>query len=92
MGLFEQYQEEMNVDTVINNMNVTDMQMKLPAIKHKWAARLINHKISLNKKDHLLKTAKKTLMDKNMADAKVKLSKVANGNNIEEHDTIIKIK
>jgi hypothetical protein len=92
MGLFEDYRKELEEDTVINNMNVTDMQMKLPAIKHKWTARLINHKINLNKKDHLLKTARKTLMEKSMADAAIKLSKIAIGNNIEEHDTIIKIR
>ena len=92
MGLFEQYQEEMKNDTTFDATTVTEYQMKLPAIKHKWAARLINTKIALRSKESLLWRARKTLMDKGLTDAKVKLTKIAISNNIEDHDTILKIK
>ena len=47
--IIEQYTVESSIDTNIDRLNVTDIQEKLVNNKHKWSARLINHKIKLNK-------------------------------------------
>jgi len=47
--IIEQYTLESSIDTNIDRLNVTDVQEKLVNNKHKWSARLINHKIKLNK-------------------------------------------
>ena len=47
--IIEQYTIESSIDTNIDRLNVTDVQEKLVNNKHKWSARLINHKIKINK-------------------------------------------
>jgi len=47
--IVEQYTIESSIDTNIDRLNVTEVQEKLINNKHKWSARLINHKIKLNK-------------------------------------------
>lgn len=47
--IIEQYTVESSIDTNIDRLNVTEVQEKLVNNKHKWSARLINHKIKLNK-------------------------------------------
>ena len=46
--IIEQYTIEACIDTNIDRLNVTDVQEKLVNNKHKWSARLINHKINVN--------------------------------------------
>ena len=43
--IIEQYTIESSIDTNIDRLNVTEVQEKLVNNKHKWSARLINHKI-----------------------------------------------
>ena len=47
--IIEQYTIESSIDTNIDRLNVTEVQEKLVNNKHKRSARLINHKIKLNK-------------------------------------------
>lgn len=42
--LLEQYITEIAADLQIDEMNVKEVQLRLPARKHFWAARLIRHK------------------------------------------------
>ena len=51
--IIEQYTIESSIDTNIDRLNVTEVQEKLVNNKHKWSARLINHKIKLNKYKNL---------------------------------------
>lgn len=53
--LFEEYKKEILEDTKIDEINLLDKQLKLPAIKHKWVARLIQQK---REKNRLLKKRK----------------------------------
>lgn len=57
MELLERYIKEITSDLQIDEFNIKDVQMRLPARKHFWVARLINHKIELEK----LKTKKEKL-------------------------------
>ena len=66
MSVIEQYQEELQKDMHIDELNVTQAAYILPAIKHKWVARLINAKIKINK----LEKFKKELKDKMIGEFK----------------------
>lgn len=47
--IFEKYVNELNQDVALDQFNLKDSQLGLPGKKHKWAGRLIRHKIELNK-------------------------------------------
>lgn len=49
LSIFEKYKLELELDTHVDELNVKDVQMKLPGIKHKWIARLIQAKGDLRK-------------------------------------------
>lgn len=44
MKQLEEYIKEMGADVELDEFNLKEAQMKLPAIKHKWVGRLIRHK------------------------------------------------
>jgi hypothetical protein len=62
MEILEKYKKELAEDTAIDEMNVLQQQMKLPAIKHKWVARLIEHKNRLNKLNRKRKTTRAAVL------------------------------
>lgn len=76
MELLERYIKEIANDLKIDEFNIKDVQMRTPARKHFWVARLINHKIDLEK----LKKNKRTITTQLMRTAEEKspigLSKV----------------
>ena len=41
MVYLEEFKKELQEDTKIDQINLLEKQMMLPAIKHKWVARLI---------------------------------------------------
>ena len=46
--IINQYLDEASIDTNLDRLEVTSTQEQLVSNKHKWSARLINHKINLN--------------------------------------------
>jgi hypothetical protein len=56
--LFEKYQAELQDDLKLDDFNLADKQMKLPGIKHKWVARLIQQRFEKGK---LIKKKKEAL-------------------------------
>jgi hypothetical protein len=48
MVYLEEFKKELQEDTKIDQINLLEKQMMLPAIKHKWVARLIDQKRKLN--------------------------------------------
>jgi hypothetical protein len=48
MVCLEEFKEELQEDTKIDQINLLEKQMMLPAIKHKWVARLMDQKRKLN--------------------------------------------
>ena len=46
--IIDQYLEEANLDTDLDRLEVINTQERLVNNKHKWSARLINHKINLS--------------------------------------------
>jgi predicted xylose isomerase-like sugar epimerase len=64
MDLFDKFQEEIKNDTQIDQMNLMDRQMMLPAIKHKWVARLIEQKRTRNSLERKKKILKEEVLKK----------------------------
>jgi len=46
--MLEEYIKELENDLKIDELNLKDYQLRLPAIKHKWAGRQIRLKASIN--------------------------------------------
>lgn len=44
MKQLEEYIQEMGADVEIDEFNLKETQLKLPALKHKWVGRLVRHK------------------------------------------------
>jgi hypothetical protein len=67
MNLFEKFQLEIKEDVKIDQINLLERQLMLPALKHKWVARLIENKRLKNQlekkkkdlKEEVLKTLQK---------------------------------
>lgn len=45
--LLLQYIDEMEKDVQLDELNMKEVQMRLPAIKHKWVGRLMRHKSTI---------------------------------------------
>ena len=48
--LLEEYISELTQDVQIDEFNMKDVQLKLPAIKHKWTGRLMRAKMDIDSK------------------------------------------
>ena len=60
MDVRENFKKELQSDTQIDEINLSQKQLMLPAIKHKWVARLIEQKRkfnALNKKKKIIRAA-----------------------------------
>jgi hypothetical protein len=68
MEILEKYGQEIAEDTAVDEINVKDVAMRLPGIKHKWVARLINHKRQLNR----LEAEKEAIIEATMKKIKEK--------------------
>lgn len=68
VDLLEKYIEELKQELVIDEMNVSAVQRRLPARRHFWAARLIQHKRDIFKlkkeKDEIEQRVAKELREK----------------------------
>jgi len=92
MEIIDKYTKEINEDCKIDVLNLRDVQMMLPAVKHKWTARLINHKIEKDKIRRMITDAKNTLIERQLADTKVKMSRPTLEKMVEENSTVLKLK
>jgi hypothetical protein len=92
MDFFEKIKHEINSDLVLDRINLLEKQLMLPAIKHKWVARLIDQKRLKNsleaKKKHLKADVLKTLQDSGIPS---NLPKAALDRKIESSDSLLKI-
>ena len=89
MDIFLKYKEEIDEDTKIDQINLLDRQMMHPATRHKWVARLIQHKRTKNELERRKKLLKeevvKTLEEKGIPTGLPKaslMSKVENSDGI----------
>lgn len=70
MNLLDKYIEELKRELVIDEMNVSAVQRRLPARRHFWAARLIQHKRDIfrlkKEKDEIEQRIAKELREKSV--------------------------
>jgi len=66
--------EDIEKDVKIDELNVREVQFKLPAIKHKYTGILIRAKIDLNNKRKVLEDHRKQVIDQIKEKSHVKLT------------------
>lgn len=89
--LYEKYKEELTDDLSIDDFNLHDKQMKLPGIKHKWVARLIQMKSERGRLNELRGEAIRKLVEKIRQESLVTLSDRALLTKANDSEIIIKI-
>lgn len=62
--LLAKYIEQIKADLDINMVNVAEVARKLPARRHFWGARLIEHKVRINELESQKKKILKAVSDK----------------------------
>lgn len=87
--ILEKYKKELEIDTTIDELNVKEVQLKLPAIKHKWVARLIQAKVDLKKLQSMRWTATEQI--KNQIKPPVELPDSNKTNAASKQSVIIRI-
>ena len=45
--MLNEYIDEMQLDLELDELNIKEVQMKIPALKHKWVGRLMRHKAQI---------------------------------------------
>jgi len=75
METYNKYDKELAQEFVLNSINIKEVLYKLPAKKHFWASRLVQHKVEVQK----LKKAKTKLISvaktEGTAQSRIKFSK-----------------
>jgi hypothetical protein len=86
MELLERYIKEIEEDLKIDEFNIKEVGLRIPARKHFWVSRLINHKRNLFKLENDKNIFKKTVMTELQTQSPVKLNIVTAENAAENHD------
>lgn len=73
-NVLEQYIQQVSEEVKLDQFNIKEKQMRLPAIKHFWVARLVNSKIRLNKLKSQYKVAKHQMVQDIMAKAPTRIT------------------
>lgn len=83
------YMKELSADTSLDEFTMRDVQMKLPAIKHKWVGRLMRSKIQ---KENLIRKKKalvSTMCSKLIEESPINLSIPVARQKVVQHQTIL---
>ena len=91
MELLKKYMDEIGKDLVVDDFNLKEVQMRLPARKHFWVARLMDAKVEKNKLLTKKKLLKKELTKKDIADSPVKITPAVAEQHAERHDSVIEL-
>ena len=77
MSIMERYIEEIKQDLIVNDFNIKEVQLRLPARKHFWVARLIDAKIKRNSLLRDKKNLKKDISKRIVELSPIKMTSVA---------------
>ena len=88
MELLLKYIDEVAQDLVLDDFNIKNQSMRLPARKHYWVAQLIKSKISRNATFEKKKQLKKNITKEVIATSPVKLSQSAAEQAAERHESL----
>jgi hypothetical protein len=91
MELLRKYIEEITKDLQLDDFNIKESQMRLPARKHFWVARLMEAKIKRNSLFRDKKKLKKEVVKKVISDSPVRISQSAAESAAERHESISKL-
>lgn len=92
MVIIEEIKKELEEDTKVDELNLLEKQLKLPAIKHKWVARLIEQKRYLNNLKRKKKVVRAAVLSTlNTQGLPPGLPKSSLDKKIEESEAMIKI-
>jgi len=86
--LLKKYFEEVGKDLVLDDFNIKEQSMRLPARKHYWVAKLIQAKIERNQTFEKKKKLKKNITKEVIATSPVKLSQSAAEQAAERHESL----
>jgi len=89
--VLDQYKEEIKADVKVDQLNILEKQLMLPALKHKWVARLIDCKKQLNKLKRKKNELKASVMESISKSIPSKIPKVALEAKIESSEKIKEI-
>lgn len=89
--LFDKYKAELEEELKIDELNLKEIQQRLPSNRHKWVSRLIEQKYEMSKLKALRKEAIVKLIEKLNEQELVALSMVALQKKAEQQDIIKKI-
>jgi len=87
----EKYIKEMSEDVKVDEFNLKDVQMSLPALKHKWVGRLMRHKNTINDLLSAKTSAKNTVVKQLQDNSNYKVAQAVAERQAEFHDTIVRI-
>jgi len=87
--LLEEYIKELESDLKIDELVLKEYQLKLPGIKHKWAGRLIRHKMEINDLRRKKESLKKDLINKIQEQSPVKLALPVIERTAEKHSELV---
>lgn len=89
--MLKKYIEDINKDLYLDDFNLKEVQMRLPARKHFWVARLIEAKIKRNTLFAKKKKLKKDLVKKVIEDSPVRINQTAAETAAERYDSVVSI-
>ena len=87
----KKYIEEITKDLQLDDFNIKESQMRLPARKQFWVARLMEAKIKRNSLFRDKKKLKKEVVKKVISDSPVRISQSAAESAAERHESISKL-
>ncbi len=83
--------EEIVQDTNVDNFNILDVQMRLPAIKHKWVGRLMRHKFEVKELRREKEKLIRELTSKLLSESPVKIAEPVAEKKVSKVDSVLKI-
>jgi len=86
--MLEEYIKELEEDLKINELNLKDYQLRLPAIKHKWTGRMIRLKSHINQLKKQKDRVKADIMSEIDHTSSVKLTQPVVSATAEKHSKI----
>ena len=91
MSTLDKYMEEIVQDTNVDNFNILDVQMRLPAIKHKWVGRLMRHKFEVKELRKQKEKLIRELTNKLVSESPVKIAEPVAEKKVSKVDSVLTI-
>lgn len=92
MEIIDKYAKELEDDSQLDRMNVSEKQLKLPAIRAKWITRFINTKQDLNELYGILDEAIDKVSEKIKKESQIAISTPTAEKQAESNDLVKKIR